>query len=79
MAGSRQEPRQATEDEGEALQAVYRQLAELLTTLRAARSRIRHPALLAVINEEIDRQLEADTALRKAMVDFTGRPAQDPY
>ena len=71
--------KRATADEVAALQGVYERLAALLTALREARARIHHPELLAVINAEIDRQLEADAALRRAMVDATGQPVQDPY
>lgn len=73
------EPNQANGAEAAALQAVHEKLGDLLTTLREARGRIRHPELLAIVNAEIDRQLEADAALRQAIVDFTGKPAQDPY
>jgi hypothetical protein len=65
--------------EAAALQAVYGRLSDLLSALRDARARIHHPDLLAVINAEIDRQLEADAALRRAIVDATGQPVQDPY
>ena len=73
------EPKPATDAEAATLQRVYEKLAELLMTLREARSHIRHPELLAIVNAEIDRQLEADAALRQAVVEYTGRPVQDPY
>jgi hypothetical protein len=68
-----------TAAEAAALQAVYARLGDLLAALRDARARIRHPDLLAVVNAEIDRQLEADATLRRAIVDATGQPVQDPY
>ena len=71
--------KRATAAEEAALQTVYQRLAALLTALREARAGVRHPELLAVINAEIDRQLEADAALRRAIVDATGQPVQDPY
>jgi hypothetical protein len=61
------------------MEAVYARLADLLNALRDARATVHHPALLAVINEQIDRQLEADTQLRNAIVEHTGKPVQDPY
>jgi len=73
------EPRAATAAEAAALQRVYERLTDLLGALRAARGEIHNSALLAVVNAEIDRQLEADAALRRAVVDFTGKPVQDPY
>ena len=81
-AVSRQPPaasRQATEGEAAALAAVYEKLAELLDALRDARAQVRHEALLAVINDEIDRLLAADDQLRKAIVEYTGKPVGDPY
>ncbi len=72
-------PRQATAAEAEAMRAVYAQLAALLDALREARSKVHHPQLLAVVNEQIDRQLAADDALRRAIVEYTGRPVEDPY
>jgi hypothetical protein len=71
--------KQATPAEAEALIAVYAKLTDLLNALRDARSAIHHEALLAVVNEQIDRQLEADTQLRNAIVDYTGKPVVDPY
>jgi hypothetical protein len=69
----------ATAAEVAALQSVYARLSDLLTALREARARVSHEHLLAVINTEIDRQLAADDALRRAMETATGRPVQDPY
>jgi|GEM_PF-7132080 len=71
--------RQASAAEAEVMRAVYAQLVTLLDTLREARSKLHHPQLLAVVNEQIDRQLEADDALRRAIVEYTGRPVEDPY
>lgn len=71
--------RQASAAEAEAMRAVYAQLVALLDALREARSKLHHPQLLAVVNEQIDRQLEADNALRRAIVEYTGRPVEDPY
>jgi hypothetical protein len=84
MAGRKQagEPRgarQATAAEAAALAAVYEKLAALLDALRDARGTVHHEALLALINEQIDRQLEADDTLRSAIVEFTGKPVIDPY
>ena len=62
-----------------ALQDVYAHLSDLLTARREARARVSHEDLLAVITTEIDRQLAADDALRRAMEVATGRPVQDPY
>ena len=56
-------PSPATAAEVAALQDVYARLSDLLT----------------VITTEIDRQLAADDALRRAMEVATGRPVQDPY
>ena len=75
--GGRPEP--ATAAEVAALQNVYARLSDLLTALREARARVSHDDLLAVITTEIDRQLAADDALRRAMEAATGRPVQDPY
>ena len=75
--GGRPEP--ATAAEVAALQNVYARLSDLLTALREARARVSQDDLLAVINAEIDRQLAADDALRRAMEAATGRPVQDPY
>jgi hypothetical protein len=73
------EAKRTSAAEAAALQAVYVRLADLLSALRQAQGQIRDPGLLAVINAEIDRQLEADAALRKAIVEHTGQPVQDPY
>ena len=73
------EPKQATAAEAAALNTVYEKLIELQTALRDARSKVRHPELLAVVNQQIDHQLAADDQLRKAIVDYTGKPVIDPY
>ncbi|MGH2353047.1 MAG: hypothetical protein ACRDI2_17100 [Chloroflexota bacterium] len=74
-----QQPKPATAAEAAAMNAVYEKLADLLTAMRDARARVRHPELLAIVNEQIDRQLEADAQLREAIVEYTGQPVQDPY
>ncbi len=72
-------PSPAKAAEVAAQQDVYARLSDLLTALREARARVSHEDLLAVITTEIDRQLAADDALRRAMEVATGRPVQDPY
>jgi hypothetical protein len=72
-------PQPATAAEVAALQDVYARLSDLLTALREARARVSHEDLLTVITTEIDRQLAADDALRRAMEVATGHPVQDPY
>ena len=71
--------RQATAAEAAALTAVYEKLAELQNALRDARMKVQHEALQAIIDEQIDRQLEADAQLRAAILDHTGKPVADPY
>ena len=71
--------RQATAAEAAALRAVYEKLTELLNTLRDTRSKIQHQALRSILDEQIDRQLEADAQLRGAILDHTGKPVADPY
>lgn len=71
--------RQATAAEAAALTVVYEKLTELLNTLRDARMKIQHEALQAIVDEQIDRQLEADAQLRSAILDHTGKPVADPY
>ena len=71
--------KQPTAAESAAITAVYQKLGELQNTLRDARIRIHHAELLAVINEQIDYQLAADDRLRKAIVETTGKPVEDPY
>jgi hypothetical protein len=78
-APQRRRPRAATAAEVAALQQVYARLSDLLTALREARAGIRNEDLLAAVNAEIDRQLAADDALRRALEAATGRPVQDPY
>jgi hypothetical protein len=75
----RKESPPATAAEAEALTTVYARLTDLITALRQARGRIRHPQLQALVDAEIDRQLEADGALRQALLDATGKPPVDPY
>ena len=71
--------KQASTAEAAAINAVYEKLTDLLNALRDARIRIHHPELLAVVNDQIDRQLQADDQLRKAIVEWTGKPVVDPY
>jgi hypothetical protein len=75
----RKQPPPATAAEAEAFTTVYARLTDLITALRQARGRLRHPQLLALVDAEIDRQLEADGALRQALLDATGKPLVDPY
>ena len=72
-------PIHATATEAQALNAVYAKLSELLNALRDARVRVRHEELSALLNEEVDRLLEVDTRLREAILDYTGKPVEDPY
>jgi hypothetical protein len=69
----------ATAAEAAAIGAVYEKLAELQNALRDARMKVHHTELLELVNEQIDYQLAADDRLRKAIVDFTGKPVEDPY
>jgi hypothetical protein len=62
-----------------ALAAVYGHLPDLLNALRDARTKIHQEALLAVVDAQIERQLQTEEQLRRAFVDCTGRPVQDPY
>jgi hypothetical protein len=78
VAQARQ-PKQATAAEAAVLNAVYERLADLLNALRDARSKVQRPELLAVIDEQIDRQLQADDRLRAAIAEYTGKPVVDPY
>ena len=71
--------KQATATEAATLNAVYEKLADLLNTLRDARMNVHHPDLQAVIDEQIDRQLQADSHLRAAIMEYTGKPVVDPY
>ncbi|MBI3972013.1 MAG: hypothetical protein HY332_12045 [Chloroflexi bacterium] len=71
--------KQAKPAEAAAMNAVYEKLSNLMGTLRDAQIRIHHPELLAVVNDLIDRQLESDELLRRAILEHTGRPVQDPY
>jgi hypothetical protein len=79
MAQAKHESKQATAAEAAALSLVYQKLADLVSALRDARMQVHHPALVTLIDEQIDRQLEADTRLRRAIVEHTGQPVQDPY
>jgi hypothetical protein len=69
----------ATAAEAAVLNAVYEKLADLLNALRDARSRVHHAELRAVIDAQIDRQLQSDDQLRAAIVEYTGKPVVDPY
>lgn len=71
--------KQATAAEAAVLNGVYDKLADLLNALRDARMRINHAELRAVIDEQIDLQLQADDRLRAAIVEHTGKPVVDPY
>ena len=71
--------KQATAAEAAVINEVYEKLADLLNALRDARIKVHHPELLAVINEQIDRQLQADDQLRAAILEHTGKPVIDPY
>lgn len=62
-----------------ALEALSERLSDLLTALRDTRGKVHHPALQAVLDDQIDRQLAADTRLREAILQHTGRPVNDPY
>lgn len=65
--------------EAAAVHAVYEKLSDLLSTLREAQIKIHHEQLHEVIDGLIDRQLAVEEELRTAIVDYTGRPVQDPY
>ena len=77
--GEKQRPEQATAAEVAALAAVYGRLSDLLNALRDARTKIHQEALLAVVDAQIERQLQTEDQLRRAFVDYAGRPVQDPY
>ncbi len=69
----------ATAAEAAVLNGVYEKLADLLNALRDARMKVHHPELQAVLDEQIDRQLQADDQLRAAILEYTGKPVIDPY
>jgi hypothetical protein len=69
----------ATAAEAAVLNGVYGKLADLLNGLRDARIKVHHPDLQAVLDEQIDRQLQADDQLRAAILEYTGKPVIDPY
>ncbi len=69
----------ATATEAAVLNGVYEKLADLLNALRDARMKVHHPELQAVLDEQIDRQLQADDQLRAAILEYTGKPVIDPY
>jgi hypothetical protein len=71
--------KQATAAEAAAITGVYEKLAELLNALKDARMKVHHPALQALINDQIDQQLRADDQLRAAILEHTGKPVVDPY
>jgi len=71
--------KQATTAEAAVINGVYERLADLLNALRDARIKLHHPELLALVNEQIDRQLQADDRLREAILEYTGKPVIDPY
>lgn len=71
--------KQATAAEAQAVKQVHQKVTELLDALRDARAAIHHETLSALINRQIDRQLEAEEQLRDAYVESVGQPIQDPY
>ena len=71
--------KQATAAEAAALNAVYEKLTDLLNALRDARIKVHHAELQALLNEQIDRQLQADDQIRTAILEHTGKPVIDPY
>ena len=71
--------KQATAAEAAVLTTVYEKLTDLLIALRDARIKVHHPELQALINEQIDRQLQADDQIRAAILEHTGKPVIDPY
>ena len=51
------EPRRATKQEAEAVDAVYQQVTALLNELQAARQQVDHTELLSVLDGLVNRQL----------------------
>ncbi len=72
-------PKQATAAEAAVINGVYEKLADLLNALKDARIKVHHSDLQALIDEQIDRQLQADDQLRAAILEHTGKPVVDPY
>jgi hypothetical protein len=71
--------KQATAAEAAVVGGVYEKLTDLLNALKDARGKVHHPELRALIDDQIDRQLQADDQLRAAILEFTGKPVVDPY
>lgn len=78
MSGGRG-PKHATAGEAAAVTAVYEKVSDLLNTLRDARMRVHHQALLAIIDQQIDVQLGAEDAIRKALAEYADKTVVDPY
>lgn len=75
------EPRRATRQEAEAVDAVYRQVTALLNELQAARQQVDHPELLSVLDGLVNRQLGLEGELRAAIQRYCGHGygGAEPY
>ena len=75
------EPRRATRQEAEAVDAVYRQVTALLNELQAARQQVDHTELLAVLDGLVNRQLALEGELRAAIQQYCGHGygGAEPY
>ena len=75
------EPRRATRQEAEAVDAVYQQVTALLNELQAARQQVDHPELLSVLDGLVNRQLGLEGELRAAIQRYCGHGygGAEPY
>ncbi len=75
------EPRRATKQEAEAVDAVYQQVTALLNELHAARQQVEHTELLSVLDGLVNRQFALEGELRAAIQRYCGHGygGAEPY